>query len=98
MCDNCGDENVNCNLIGVYPPDMIARVLNHSVCPVCEGYGLYRLPHFKHPRPCPICKGTGQTNIDLLPSKEAIAQMLMYVLPPRITPIRPVPEGNDSEN
>jgi hypothetical protein len=93
MCDICGDEDATCEVIGVFPPDFVAMVRNHSMCPVCEGCGIYTLAHFKNPRPCPICQGVGQMNTDLLPSQGAIAQMLMHVFPPCIAPSRPVPEG-----
>jgi hypothetical protein len=95
MCDICGDKDVTCEVIGVFPPDFIAMAPNHSVCPVCEGYGTYTLPHFKNPRPCPVCQGVGQMNKELLPSKETIASMLMHVFPPRVAPSRPVPEGEE---
>jgi hypothetical protein len=93
MCDICGDKDVTCDVIGVFPPDFIAMVPNHSVCKICEGYGTYTLPHFKNPRPCPVCQGVGQMNENLLPSTETIAQMLMHVFPPRVAPLRPVPGG-----
>jgi len=94
MCDICGDERKNCEVIGVFPPDMMAWRRNWMECPVCESTGQYTLPHFKNPRPCPICKGVGCLNRDLMQtSPEVIAQMLMYVFPPRVAPLRPVPGG-----
>jgi len=83
MCDICGEENVTCEVIGVYPPGMIAMKENHIVCPICEGCGQYKLPSFKNPRPCPVCQGVGQMNPKLVPSSETIADMLLKVIAPR---------------
>jgi hypothetical protein len=83
MCEYCGADKCDHDVIGVFPPDMIAMVRNHSLCVICEGYGIYSLPQFKNPRPCPVCQGVGQMNQSLLPSSEVIADMLMNVFPPR---------------
>jgi hypothetical protein len=97
MCDICGDEKKACDVIGIFPPDMIAMMTTHTQCRICEGYGTYTLPHFHNPRPCPVCQGVGQMNVKLLPSTETIALMLMHVFPPRVAPSWPVPEGKKCE-
>jgi hypothetical protein len=93
MCDYCGADKCNHDMIGIFPPDMVAWRRSHVLCPMCEGFGTVTMEHWKNPKPCAVCMGVGQINKKLIPHPMVMIEMVVKVLPPRVTPSRPVPEG-----
>jgi DnaJ-class molecular chaperone len=63
--------------------DLIVRNHMHVACPLCKNSGKVMLTGemdehlWKHPRPCPICKGVGQMHKDRLPDEDEIAAAMM---------------------
>jgi DnaJ-class molecular chaperone len=52
-------------------------------CVLCGGKGNAILVHedetpiWKNPRPCPVCRGTGQHRTDAIPTHEQIQEMMV---------------------
>jgi DnaJ-class molecular chaperone len=63
--------------------DVTAYRRNEIKCVLCGGKGNAILvndddtPFWKNPRPCPVCKGTGQHRTDAIPSLEQITHMMV---------------------
>jgi DnaJ-class molecular chaperone len=63
--------------------DLIVSNKMHVMCPLCKNTGKVMLTteddknQWKHPRPCPICKGVGQMHKDRIPGEEEIAHAMM---------------------
>lgn len=64
--------------------DLIVRNLQEVMCPLCKNSGKVMLTGdegehlWKHPRPCPICRGVGQVSKTKLPiSEEEIASAMV---------------------
>jgi DnaJ-class molecular chaperone len=69
-------ENLTLEEVTVYRRTDIA-------CVLCKGKGNAILVNeddsqfWKHPRPCPVCRGTGQHRADSVPSLEKITHMMV---------------------
>jgi DnaJ-class molecular chaperone len=63
--------------------DVTAYRRNEIACVLCNGKGNAILVHadetpiWKNPRPCPVCRGTGQHSTKLIPTQEQIQDMMM---------------------
>lgn len=63
--------------------DLIIRRMSDVSCPLCSSTGKVMLTDgdngnlWKHPRPCPICKGVGQIRKTQMPTEEQIANAMM---------------------
>jgi DnaJ-class molecular chaperone len=63
--------------------DVTAFRRNEIVCVLCGGKGNAILVNedeteiWKNPRPCPVCKGTGQHRTDSIPTQEQITDMMV---------------------
>jgi DnaJ-class molecular chaperone len=63
--------------------DVTAFRRGEMACVLCNGKGHAILcnedetPIWKHPRPCPVCRGVGQHSTKFIPTQEQIQEMML---------------------